>query len=112
MKNSETEFLDFLKQADGTETIVRPDPPGSEGEEHEPVSFSDVAHNSDKDGKVEMQTRLIPQAAKSNATQRAIIGAVLDAKPETQAPQLTTEKVSHPRSSSLMETVVRKCGRL
>jgi hypothetical protein len=109
-KNSETEFLDFLKQAD--EAVVRQDPPGSEGEEHEPVAFSEVAQDSDKDGKMEQASRLLPQASKSNATQRAILGAVLDTKAETQAPQVATEKVSHPRSSSLMETVLRKCGRL
>lgn len=109
-KNSETEFLDFIKQAD--EAVVRDDPPGTESQDHEPIVFSDVAHDSDKDGKMEQASRLLPQASKSNATQRAILGAVIDAKAETQAPQVATEKVSHPRSSSLMETVLRKCGRL
>lgn len=114
-QNSETDFLDFLKHADApTDVAVRTDENEDTDTRTEAAQFSDVARESNQEGREDQPGRLLEHKRKSDVAERALVGAVLNMNDfETSNIQISpNEKVSHPRSVSLMETVVRKCGRL
>src|SRR5688572_10537978 len=98
---SEKQFLDFIKQSSSeADMTVREDPPGIPEENTEAIRFSDVAQESNKDGREGMPNRVLSQKAKSDAAERALVGAVLSTRDfETSSIQLKpVEKVSFQRT--------------
>jgi hypothetical protein len=109
---SEQDFLTYLDKTsealetnDTTSTSATAEVYSSQKSEectdHEPVEFSDTAQSSSKDVREGVLDRVLIHTQK----ERALIGNILDGKSvETQAIQLRpVEKVSHPRSQTLME---------
>lgn len=105
----ESQFLDFIKSGED----VYQDPPGATEPNSDAISFSDVAQDSNKEVKEDVPNRLLSQKSRSDAAERALVGAVLNTKDlETSSIQLKpVEKVSFQRSPTLLEDTVRKLGR-
>lgn len=107
-----SELLDFLKQSAESEMVVR-----EESESNEPVTdavnFSDVAQDGSIDTKAGVTNRIFAQKGKSDAAERALMGAVLNTRDfETSNIQIKpVEKVSFQRSESLRDRVIKKFGR-
>jgi hypothetical protein len=110
-QTTEERFLDYIKQADSpADATVYPDPAGIPPENTEAVRFSDVAQESSKDVREGVADRLLPMKSQSDAAERALVGYILP-RGETSSIQLkSVEKVSFPRSQTLMEQTVGKLG--
>lgn len=119
------QLTEFLKTAEDMETNkddstavggtnLYKDPPGIPEANTEPVRFSNTAQESSKDVREGVPGRLLSSPTTSNAAQRALIGAVLKEKDfETSNIQIKpVEKVSHPRSQTLLEQTLGKLGRV
>jgi hypothetical protein len=113
-KTSEDQLIDFIKAADSkAEMTVREDPPGLPEENTEAIRFSDVAQDGNKDTKEGVPERVLTSKPKTDAADRALIGAVLTTRDfETSSIHLKpVEKVSHPRQQTLLSRVVSLTGR-
>lgn len=109
-QTTENSLLDYLnKTAEDPYEELPGTPEQGTGE----ISFSDVAQESNKDVKEGVTDRLFAQKSRSDAAERALVGAVLNTKDlETSSIQLKpVEKVSFPRSQTLLEQTVGKLGR-
>lgn len=106
-QTSEERFLDFInKQAED----VYPDPTGAPEQRTEAVEFSDKAQEISKDVKEGVPDRLLEHKSKSDSAERALVGNVLP-QGETSSIQLkSVEKVSAPRSQTLMEQTLKTVG--
>lgn len=112
-KTSETAFLDFFKKADSDAAMTVRE--STEREDDRPaVEFSDVAQEGNKDTREGVTNRTIGSKSKSDVAEKALVGNILSTRDfETSNIQVKpVEKVSFPRSLSLMETVLNRCGRL
>lgn len=110
-ETSEESFINFLEKAGSEEMEIRPEPEC--GDDLPALSFSEVAQAGNKETRGVLDN-VLGSKSKSDAAEKALISNVLNTRDfETSNNQIKpVEKVSFPRSQSLMETVIRKCGRL
>ncbi len=110
--STEERFLEYLaKKADSESVDLYPGPESEIPKVVEPITFSDAAQAENKLVREGVPDRLLPNKAKSDAAERAIVSAIFNTRDfETSSIQLKpVEKVSH---LTLAEQVVRKFGRL